>query len=179
MWLILCQLAVAAPSISAVGARVTLETGAVVTADTVELSTDGVAEATGVRAVDDDQAITIRADHTRWDLSTKSSEMTGSVHATQGDISLSCDRATLQYDGDHTVHRAVATGQVVVTRGEYRATGERAVLERGKLTLTGNAKLSDGLSSMTGERILFVVGKETVECKSCTLIVPQGAGTTP
>ncbi|MAY80200.1 MAG: hypothetical protein CL930_05365, partial [Deltaproteobacteria bacterium] len=69
-----------------------------------------------------------------------------------------------------------ASGQVVVTRGGYRATGEQAVLEEGRLTLTGNAKLSDGRSLMTGTRIVFVVGDEAVECDGCTITVPPGPG---
>jgi lipopolysaccharide transport protein LptA len=176
VWWLFFRLAIAAPTISAEGARVELETGAVVTADTAQVTADGVVEATTVRAVDDAQSITIRADHTRWNLNTKTSEMTGSVHAKQGDISVSCDKASLEYSSDKTVRRAVASGQVVVTRGGYRATGEQAVLEEGRITLTGNAKLSDGRSLMTGTRIVFVVGDEAVECDGCTMTVPPGPG---
>ena len=95
MWWLLCPLALAAPSITAEGARLKLESGAVVTADSAQVTPDGVGAATGVEVAHDEQSITIRADHTRWDLSAKTSEMTGTVQATQGDISLSCDRATL------------------------------------------------------------------------------------
>jgi lipopolysaccharide transport protein LptA len=179
VWWLLCRFAVAGPTISAVGARVELGSGAVVTAETAELTPDGIGEATGIEAVHDAQAITIRADHTRWNLTTKTSEMTGAVQATQGDLSLSCDRATLQYTDDSTVQRAVANGRVVVTRGGHRATGEKAVLEEGRLTLTGDPKLSDGRSWMTGSRIVFVVGEEAVECDGCTMTVPPSPTVNP
>lgn len=179
MWWLLCQVAFAVPSITAEGARIELESGAVLTADSAQITTDGLGKAAGVEVVHDEQSITIRADHTRWNLSAKTSEMTGSVQATQGDISLSCDRATLEYADEHTVERAVATGQVVVSRAGYRATGDKAVLEGGRITLTGNPKLSDGRSMMTGARIVFVVGEEAVECEGCTLTVPQRTVATP
>ena len=67
----------------------------------------------------------------------------------------------------------------MVTRGEYRATGDTAVLEEGRIILTGNPKLSDGRSMMTGVQIVFVVGEEAVECTGCTLTVPQRPAQAP
>ena len=173
--LLFCALAaVASPTITAEGARLEMGSGAVIVAETARLSADGDGEATHVRASHVGQSLTIQAEHTRWDLGSRTSEFVGGVKATQGELSLSCDRATLQYADDETVQRAVAKGQVVVTRGGHRATGEMAVLEAGRLTLTGKPQLSDGRSVMKGTQIVFVIGEEAIECDDCTLTVPSG-----
>ena len=65
--LLFCVLvAVASPTITAEGARLEMESGAVIVAETARLSADGAGEATHVRASHVGQSLTIQADHTRW-----------------------------------------------------------------------------------------------------------------
>jgi lipopolysaccharide transport protein LptA len=113
--------------------------------------------------------ITINATHARWDLKESRGELSGGVTATQGDLHLRCDAARIELGEAQGIVRAVATGSVTVVQGDKSASGERAVLADGQLTLTGKPELRTPQHSMVGTKIVFAVGEQTIECEGCTV----------
>jgi len=113
--------------------------------------------------------ITISATSARWDLAQQRGVLTGDVVAVQGDLRLRCDAAEVELETGTGIRKALATGSVEVTQGEKVATAERAVLEGGRLELTGNPSLKTPEHEMAGNRIVFVVGEQAVECEGCTV----------
>ena len=117
-------------------------------------------------------ALTITADATRFDLGEGRGWFEGSVRASRGDIRLSADTAEVELGQD--IQRATILGTVIVTQGEYRATGTRAVIDGDVLVLTGSPVLESPRHRMVGERMVFRVGAQTVECAACTITVMDG-----
>ena len=113
--------------------------------------------------------LVITADVTRFDLAEGRGWFEGSVQASRGDIQLSADKAEVVI-GEAT-EQAVILGTVVVTQGEYRATGDKAVFDGDVLVLTGSPVLTSPRHKMVGERMVFCVGARTVECAACTITV--------
>jgi lipopolysaccharide export system protein LptA len=146
VWMFFMAVALGGPEVTLGGASLTLKPEAV----------DGL-------------SLTITADSARFDLDVGRGMFEGSVRASRGDIHLSADKAEVVL-GDGT-HRAVITGSVVVTQGEHRATGEKAVVEGALLVLTGHPMLVSPSHKMVGERMVFRVGERTVECDACTITV--------
>ena len=115
--------------------------------------------------------ITVTAEHARWDLKAQTGELVGQVSAVQGDLTLRCDTATVHLGDGQGIVRAVARGNVFVQQGDKTASGRQAVLEEGRLELTGEPLLTSGPHRMQGTRIVFVVGEQSIECEGCTLQV--------
>jgi len=121
--------------------------------------------------------LVIEAPHSDWDMKARSVRFTGGVEATRGPVSLRCEELAVRYaDGDR-IEEAVATGSVVVERDGRRATGERAVLTTadGRIELTGSPLLTEGASTLTGERIELYLDDERVRCERCRLVVDGDA----
>ena len=113
--------------------------------------------------------ITISATHARWDLAEQRGTLEGNVVAIQGDLRLRCDSAEVELEAGTGIRKAIAMGSVEVTQGSKVATADRAVLEGGRLELTGNPRLKTSAHEMAGSRIVFVVGEQAVECEGCTV----------
>lgn len=113
--------------------------------------------------------ITISATSARWDLAQQRGVLEGEVVAIQGDLRLRCDTAEVELGAGAGIRRASALGSVEVTQGDKVATAERAVLEAGRLELTGNPSLKTPEHEMSGSKIVFVVGEQAVECEHCTV----------
>ena len=123
-----------------------------------------------VAAVDDGQhALTIRSDRTRLDLEQNKGWFEGKVTAEQGDLRLSADKAEVDLGQNSSIRRAVAVGNVVVSQGTNRASGERALMEGDRVVLTGHPVLETPQHRMAGQEIVFTVGSKTVECSDCTV----------
>ena len=99
--------------------------------------------------------------------------LSGAVVITQGDMRLSADRTTIAYDdtGALTIQRLDATGNVVVTRGDERASGAVGVYDfnRKVILLTGGVNLRRGSDSLSGGRL-------TIDLNSGLSSVDGGAG---
>lgn len=118
--------------------------------------------------------ITIAATSARWDLAHQRGVLEGDVVAIQGDLRLRCDAAEVELDAGAGIRKASAHGSVEVTQGDKVATADRAVLEAGRLELTGNPSLKTPEHEMSGSKIVFVVGEQAVECEDCTVrLQPQ------
>ena len=93
-------------------------------------------------------ALVIHSAKTRFDLDQNKGWFTGDVQATRGDMSLTASEAEVTLGADGSITRAVARGQVVVTQGEHRATGEVAIMEGDTLTLSGDPLLTSAKHRM-------------------------------
>ena len=113
--------------------------------------------------------ITISATSARWDLAHQRGVLEGEVVAIQGDLRLRCDAAEVELDAGAGIRKASAQGSVEVTQGDKLATADMAVLEDGRLELTGNPTLKTPEHEMSGSKIVFVVGEQAVECERCTV----------
>lgn len=113
--------------------------------------------------------ITISATTARWELAEQRGVLEGGVVAVQGDLRLQCDAAEVELEVGTGIRKALATGSVEVTQGGKTATADRAVLEGGRVELTGNPRLKTAEHEMAGSRIVFVVGEQAVECEGCTV----------
>jgi len=162
------------PAISVEQAELELPSGARISADAGTIEDNQVVRAQGVQAVHDD--LTIIAETTRWSMRDSTGVFEGGVAATQGDLKFSCERVDVQLDGAGKVQRVVATGHVQVEQGGRTAEGGHAVFAQGRLVLSGDPVVRHGLHEMRGAEIVFEVGKETIECTSCTMTVRSEPG---
>ncbi|HEY2525268.1 MAG TPA: LptA/OstA family protein [Candidatus Binataceae bacterium] len=92
----------------------------------------------------------------------------GHVHATQADATLTSDTLTVFYGKDfHEVKEMVANNNVRMSQGTRWATGDHAVLDQAKhtVTLTGSPVVHDGEDQVTGSKITVHLdtGKSEVE----------------
>ncbi len=85
--------------------------------------------------------------------------LSGNVEITQADLTLRAARTTLAYTdvGTLQIQRIDATGGVVVTRGNERATGDAAVydFDRKIITMVGNVALRRGNDTLNGGRLVI------------------------
>lgn len=99
----------------------------------------------------------------------------GNVVVTQGGLNLTAQRLTVAYHDTNglEIDRLDASGGVVVTRGNERASGNVAIydLNRKLITLIGGVQLNQGANRLSGGRLVIDLasGRTTVD----------GAGTTP
>jgi lipopolysaccharide export system protein LptA len=92
----------------------------------------------------------------------------GHVHAAQADALLTSDTLTVIYGKDfHEVKEMVANNNVRMSQGTRWATGDHAVLDQAKhtVTLTGSPVVHDGEDQVTGSKITVHLdtGKSEVE----------------
>lgn len=85
--------------------------------------------------------------------------LTGDVVITQGDLRLTAQRTTIAYQdaGTLTIQRLDATGGVVVTRGNERASGDAGVYDfnRRVIILSGGVALRRGADRLNGGRLVI------------------------
>ena len=112
--------------------------------------------------------VDIKAD--ALDLDYKGNVVTfrGHVHAIQADAVLTSDTLTVTYGKDfHEVKEMVANNNVRMSQGTRWATGDRAVLDQAKhtVTLTGSPVVHDGEDQVAGTKITVHLdtGKSEVE----------------
>ena len=119
--------------------------------------------------------LTIRSSNTRFDLDMNKGWFEGEVVAEKGDLRLQAKRAEVDIGPANSIKKAVAEGGVVVSQGESRASGERAVMEGDRLVLTGSPVLDTPQHRMVGSQMVFTVGQKTVECKDCSITLKSGS----
>lgn len=95
--------------------------------------------------------------------------LAGNVKVVQAGLTLTAARMTVAYtrSGSTDVNRLDATGGVVVTKGDERATGNVAIydLNRRLITMVGNVELRQGGNRLSGGRLLIDLnsGRATVD----------------
>ena len=115
--------------------------------------------------------LVISADSTRWSLKDARGTFEGNVTAIQAELRFTSQRVEVQLTDDGSIRTALATGGVEVRQADRMATGAQASFANGRLVLTGNPTVRQAGSEMAGQEIVFVVGKDTIECKQCTMKV--------
>ena len=137
------------------------------------LEDDGSGHGTATTAeVAGSPPLVVKGDRSRWRLADKVMVFEGHVEATRADVVLHCERLEVRYEGER-IREATATGKVRVTRGERRASSAEAWLEAatGRLVMTGEPRLAEGVNTMTGRTITLFLDDEAVECEACRLQV--------
>ena len=95
--------------------------------------------------------------------------ISGNVRVTQAGLTLTAARMTVAYTraGGTDVNRLDATGGVVVTKGDERATGNVAIydLDKRLITMVGNVELRQRGNHLRGGRLLIDLntGRATVD----------------
>lgn len=95
--------------------------------------------------------------------------LAGSVRVTQAGLTVTAPRMTVAYtrSGGTDVNRLDATGGVVVSKGEERASGNVAIydLDRRLITMVGNVELTQRGNRLSGGRLVIDLtsGRATVD----------------
>lgn len=83
----------------------------------------------------------------------------GGVTVTQADLTLRSDRMQIDFTdaGQLEIQRITATGGVIITRGDERASGDNAIYDfnRRIITLAGNVRLRRGTDTLNGGRLVI------------------------
>ncbi len=127
----------------------------------------------GTASAADGLPLKVEAAKSSWDVTARLATFTGDVQASRGPLEVRCDVLEARYGPEGQLISALATGQVSVTRLEWRASADRAELAvaEGAVTLTGSPTVTNGAHALRGEQIRLYVEREAVGCEQCTLIV--------
>ena len=113
--------------------------------------------------------------------------LSGGVTVTQAGMTVTSQRMTVAYSrqGGTDVNRLDATGGVVVTKGDERASGNVAIydLDRRLITMVGNVQLTQRGNRLNGGRMVIDLnsGRATVDGRGATRgpdgnVVPGAGG---
>lgn len=134
------------------------------------------AGAQAISGFNSDQPVNYSADRIELQDRQKRVVLSGSVAIDQGDLRLTAARTTVAYtsDGGTKIQRIDATGGVVVTRGNERASGAAGVYDfnRRVIVLSGGVALRRGTDTLNGGRL-------TMDLKSGLSTVDGGGGKGP
>ena len=118
------------------------------------------------------EPIVVRSDQLEFDYQKDRIIYRGTVNAKQGELSIDCKELIVNLDrvektDNLQLREVVAVGDVVITQGERRATGGRAIFDQQtrQITLLENPVLHDGPNEVTGERLIVYLdqGRSVVE----------------
>lgn len=105
--------------------------------------------------------IHVTSDELEFDYEANRVVYRGTVNVVQGDIAIDCKELVINLAragerDDLQLQEVVAIGDVVITQGQRKATGGRAVFDQVKrhVTLLENPMLRDGPNEVAGERIV-------------------------
>ncbi|WP_223922530.1 lipopolysaccharide transport periplasmic protein LptA [Geobacter sp. AOG2] len=113
--------------------------------------------------------IAIKSNELAADNKGKTAIFTGKVVAKQGDITIYADRLTINYgDKKNDVEKIEADGNVRIVQENRIGTAAHAVYEskQGRITLTGNPKITQGTDSMSGNTITYFIDDDRSEVSS-------------
>ena len=105
--------------------------------------------------------------------------LSGGVLVTQAGLNLRSARMTIAYSNASgiDVNRIDATGSVVITKNDERATGDAAIydLDRRLITLVGNVTLTQRGNRLNGGRVVIDLdtGKAVIDGSGATGTVPE------
>lgn len=128
----------------------------------VLLATPALAQTSGIGFgqgdFDSSASVEVAADNLEIDQATGRATLTGNVVIAQGDLRLSATRVTVDYattNGERTIERLNAAGNVLITAGDDAAEGQEAIYTLGSsnILLTGNVLVTQGGSTLAGDRL--------------------------
>ncbi len=134
------------------------------------------------------EPIHIKSDELEFDYQANRVVYRGTVNVVQGDVAIDCKELVVNLAragarDDLQLQEVVAIGDVVITQGERKATGGRAVFDQVKrqVTLLENPMLRDGPNEVAGERIVVFLDEnrsvvESSPKKRVSAILYPGSG---
>ena len=133
-------------------------------------------------AHDSDQPVEAVSDTLTIDQTNGRALFSGNVIIIQGDLRIAAENVEVIYsdlDGERSVDEVIATGGVLITRGEDAAEGEDAVyaVAAGILTMTGDVLVTQGTTTIAGDSMVvdMTTGDGVVEGRVRTVLTPQSA----
>ena len=130
-------------------------------------------------AHDSSQQIEVTSDSLSVDQATGTAIFAGNVVVIQGDLRMAAEEVSVFYGtagGVQEVDRVIATGGVLLTRGEDAAEGNRAdySVGTGSMVLTGDVLVTQGRTAIAGDRLSIDLntGNGTVEGRVRTVLQP-------
>jgi lipopolysaccharide export system protein LptA len=140
------------------------------------LAFGSVADAQGIAGFNSDQPVNYAADRIELQNRQDRVVLSGNVVIDQGDLRLTAARTTVAYTDTDGIklQRIDATGGVVVTRGNERASGAAGVYDfnRRIIVLSGGVHLRRGTDTLNGGRL-------TIDLKSGLSTVDGRGGAVP
>jgi len=136
------------------------------------------ARADGVKvSLDQGPGLLVEAPRSRFSLNRKLAVFEGGVKAERGSLRLHCDQLEVRYDEQSQVTTATATGSVTLHHGVWTAYANVAALDlrTETVSLSGEARVSDGSNQLGGERIRINLASEELECDDCQMILQDPA----
>jgi lipopolysaccharide export system protein LptA len=136
--------------------------------------------AQGIAAHNSRAPVTYDAGNGLFDDRANRAVLGGGVTVTQAGLTLQSDRLVIDFTnaGQLEIQRITATGGVVITRGNERASGDNAIYDfnRRIITMAGNVRLRRGTDTLNGGRLVIdlVSGLSTVDGSAAG---GSGAGT--
>lgn len=124
--------------------------------------------------------VQVESDALQVDQSTGEAIFTGNVKVVQGDMTITSERARVEYTpGGNEVNKVFFFGDVLFTSPTDAAEGEEAVytLASGEVIITGNVLLTQGQTTISGSRLVYNLdaGTGVMEGRVQTVFVP-GSG---
>ena len=133
-------------------------------------------------AHDSDQPVEAVSDTLTIDQTNGRALFSGNVIIIQGDLRIAAEDVEVIYsdlDGERSVDEVIATGGVLITRGEDAAEGEDAVyaVAAGILTMTRDVLVTQGTTTIAGDSMVvdMTTGDGVVEGRVRTVLTPQSA----
>lgn len=119
-----------------------------------------------VKPADKDRSnlpITIKSNELSADNKGRTAVFKGKVVAKQGDITIYADSLTVNYgDEKNDVEKIEASGNVRIVQGNRIGTSSHANYDSklGKITMTGNPKVTQGSDTISGKTIIYFINEE-------------------
>lgn len=133
--------------------------GGLLAGGVASLSFGSIAGAQGIAGFNANQPVNYAADRIELQDRQNRVVLSGNVVISQGDLRLTAGRTTVAYSDGGTlrIDRIDATGGVVVTRGNERASGSAGVYDfnRKVIVLTGGVALRRGSDTLNGGRLVM------------------------
>jgi len=133
-------------------------------------------------AHDPNQPVEAVSDNLTIDQTNGRALFSGNVIIIQGDLRIAAEDVEVIYsdiDGQRGVDEVIATGGVLITRGEDAAEGEDAVysVAAATLTMTGDVLVTQGTTTIAGDSMVvdMTTGDGIVEGRVRTVLTPQSA----
>lgn len=125
--------------------------------------------------------VQVESDTLEVDQATGEAVFSGNVKVVQGEMTISSERARVEYTpGGNEVNKVFFYGDVLFTSPTDAAEGEEAVytLASGEVVITGNVLLTQGATTISGSRLVYNLdaGTGVMEGRVQTVFVP-GSGT--
>lgn len=131
-------------------------------------------------AHDPDQPVEAISDTLSIDQTNGRALFSGNVIIIQGDLRIAAAEVEVIYsdrDGQRSVDEVIATGGVLITRGEDAAEGDDAVyaVPSAILTMNGNVLVTQGTTTIAGDSMVvdMTTGDGVVEGRVRTVLTPQ------